>query len=146
MRWFRSAALVALVIGACSDDPSGPKKPVIVGNYTLETINGQALPFTIASVSAAYIIQQVSGTFALNADSTYRENALLKEYINGVDGIVVNDIPVSFNGRWQAEDSVVTVVEGTTGEFGFGFVSQNRLTISFELGDSLFTYVYRRQQ
>ena len=143
MRRLWSVVLCVLLLAACSDS-SGPEDVEISGNYTLETINGLPMPYTIGAVAGAYVIQQINGSFALNADSTYRESALLRESINTVNGIQTTDIPVTFNGRWQAEDSVVTVVEGTTGEFGFGFVSRNRLTLSFEVGDSLFTYVYRR--
>jgi hypothetical protein len=132
--------VVVVMFAACSDDMSEPRTIQITGNYTLEMINGQSLPFTIGAVTGGYLLQQVSGSFLIRPDSTYREDALVRETI----GSGVTDIPVTFNGRWQAQDSIVTVRNSVNGEMGFGFVSGNRLTLSFEVGDSLFTYLYRR--
>lgn len=134
-----------LLAAGCSDDSAGPSRTVqIVGTYTLESINGDALPYVFAGYPGAYLMHQVSGSFALNADRTYEEHALLREYFNTPGGITWQDIPISLAGTWQAEDSVLLVTQTDNGATGFGFISGNRLTLSFEVSDSLYTYIYNR--
>ncbi|HEY0673165.1 MAG TPA: hypothetical protein VGD27_12885 [Longimicrobiales bacterium] len=145
MRRVLLVGLLVLFGAGCSDDSTGPSRTVqIVGTYTLESINGNALPYVFHEFPGAYLMHQVSGSFVLNADRTYQENALLREYFNTPGGITWQDIPVSLAGTWQAEDSVLLVTQTDNGATGFGFISGNRLTLSFEVSDSLYTYIYNR--
>lgn len=149
MRRVLSLVMVVLMLAACDgDDSSGPDRNLqIAGSYTLESINGTPPPIALVFVSGAYIIEQVSGSVVLGADSSYKEDGLLRERINAQDSVVTNFLPYTILGRWSAEDSVIVVTEsGSNGGTGFGFFSQseNRLTLSFEADTSLYTYIYRK--
>jgi hypothetical protein len=140
-------ALCCTAVFGCSDkDPAAPRTIQLTGNYTLLTINSAGLPYPlIVFPGGSYVLEQVSGSFSINADSSYREDALLREHLNDPQqGPIFTDIPVSMLGRWEAEDSVLIVTNNANGAVGFGFVSENRLTLSFSVQDSLFTYVYQR--
>lgn len=144
MRRLWAAVLVVLFLAACSDEPEGPQEIQIVGNYTLETINGQALPVPLILFPGAYLVEQRAGDIAINDNGTSVERAMLRFYTNDPErGVVFEDDTTSIFGVWEAEDSVVVIT--TANDFSFGFVSGNRLTLSFEVGDSLYTQVYRRR-
>ena len=135
--------LGVLLSSACSDS-SGPKEVVIIGNYTLESINGQAMPVPLILFPGAYLVEQTAGDIAINANGTTVERAMLRFYTNDPErGVVFEDDTTTIFGVWEAEDSVVVVT--TSNDFSFGYVSGNRLTLSFEVGDSLYTQVFRRR-
>ena len=145
----------ALLLTACSDnDPLRPDPIAITGAYTLQTINGRGLPLRLFDLQNAFVIDQVGGSMTISANQTFREEDFLEtRYTDPETGPVVESSSVIFTGAWENQDSVLTLTtasrtaNGTTAPFTdvmFGFVSGNRLTLSFESGDSLFTYVYRR--
>jgi hypothetical protein len=75
-RWFTPAAAVALstllALGAagCGDD-NGPTAPrVSLGTYTLVSVNGAALPFTVPNTGSDTVVVQ-SATLTLTELSTY---------------------------------------------------------------------------
>ena len=148
MRRLGLIALVALVFAACDDDASGPEEVQIEGEYVLQTINGQPMPALIFSIPIGFFqVQQLGGSFSLTADHRYEERAMVRTmYYDTVGQLVNEDTTVVFRGTWEAEDSVVIVTEEPSGNVGFGVVNGNRLTLSFEVSDSLFTYVYFRSQ
>jgi hypothetical protein len=128
---------------ACSDD-QGPEPIQIPGTYTLETVNDQELPYLLININNAYFLTQVSGSVTLNPNNSYREENRVRETLFDPQlGPINTDTTIVFTGIYEAEDSAV-LLTSTRGLVSFGFVSQNRLTLSFESGDSLFTYVYRR--
>ena len=139
-------ALVALMFAACDDDASGPEDVQIVGEYILQTINGQPMPVLIANLPIGFFqIRQLGGTFSLMADARYEERAMLRLLYNDSLGqLVTEDTTAVLRGTWEAEDSILIVTQNETGDVGFGVVNGNRLTLSFEVSDSLFTYVYLR--
>ena len=153
MRRMRLLAGLAFVLAACSDDATRPPVVQVEGKYSLQTVNGAALPFSLVSLPG-FNMDHTAGTVTLNADRTFREEDLVESRFNDEQGNpVVEKTTIAFTGTWQNQDSVVTVnisqriINGQTAAFAdvmFGFVSGNRLTLNFEVGDSLFTYVYRR--
>ena len=146
MRRLGLVALVALVFAACEDDASGPEDVQIEGEYILQTINGLPMPVLIFSLPIGFFqVQQLGGTFTLTADKRYEERAMVRQLFDDSLGQrVTEDTTVVFRGTWEAEDSVLTVTQDQTGDVGFGVVNGDRLTISFEAGGSLFTYIYLR--
>lgn len=145
MRRILPVACAAIFALGCSDDAAGPERTVqIVGSYELQTINNDAMPFPLL-VFPGYLLEQVSGRFVLNANRSYEEIALVREWTNSASGPVSKDTTITLRGTWEAEDSVLLVTQTNNGATGFGFVSGDRLTLSFEIGDSLFTYNYARE-
>jgi hypothetical protein len=148
MRRLGLVALMALVFAACEDDASGPEDVQIEGEYILQTINGRPMPVLIFNLPIGfYQVHQTGGTFSLTADHRYEERAMVREtYYDSLSQLVTEDTTQVFRGTWEAEDSVLIVTETGSDNVGFGVVNGNRLTLSFEFGDSLFTYVYLRSQ
>lgn len=145
MRRILAVACAASFALACSDDGAGPERTVqIVGSYQLQTINDVPLPYPLFSLPG-FLLEQASGRFVLNANRTYEEIALVREWTDPGTGPVSRDTTITLRGTWEAEDSVLLVTQTNTGATGFGFVSGDRLTLSFEAGDSLFTYIYLRE-
>jgi hypothetical protein len=137
--------LMALSLAACSDS-TGPQNQ-IVGTYTLLTINGVGMPYPLVVLPAnIFRLDQTSGRFTLNSNRTYEEMAVLREQQNDSLGNTIVAIDtVRLTGTWEAEDSVLLVTQSGSGAVGFGYVSRNRLTLSFEVqGDLLLTYIYQR--
>ena len=129
---------------ACTDDETGPEPIQIPGTYTLQTVNGQALPYLLININNAYFLYQVSGAVTLNANNSYREENSVRETLFDAQlGPIHNDTTIVFTGTYESQDSAL-LLTSSRGLVSFGFVSANRLTLSFESGDSLFTYVYRR--
>ncbi len=144
MRRLLPVACAAMFAIGCSDDAAGPKREVqIVGSYELQSINNVPLPFPLVALPG-YLLEQASGRFVLNANRSYEEIALVREWTNPGTGPVSKDTTITLRGTWEAEDSVLLVTQTDNDAVGFGFVSGDRLTLSFELGDSLFTYIYLR--
>ena len=154
MRWMVIAAVV-LTASACSDDPSGPDALPIHGNYTLQSVNGRPLPLELFNLSGGvFIITQTGGKLIMNADHTFREEDYLETRFSDAQGApVVERDSAIFTGTWENQDSVVTWtttrriiggIDEAYSETMFGVVNKGRLTLNFESGDSLFTYVYMR--
>jgi hypothetical protein len=136
---------VVCLVAACSGDATRPSSTAqIAGEYTLQTIDGQPLPYTLVEVAGGYLLQQVSGTMTLNANRTFIEQALLRETINTIGGPVVSDTIIVLDGSWEAEDSVIVLTSQRDGSVLFGTANGGRLTLHFEGNDAqLVTYFYR---
>ena len=143
-RWL--AVILCVLSVACSDDETGPEPVQIPGSYTLQTINGRALPFELLNFfNGAYVLSQVAGRMTLNPNMTFREESLVREsFIDAVLGPVTSDTTIVFTGTFEAQDSALLLTATQDQVVYFGFVSGNRLTLSYEVSDSLFTFVYRR--
>jgi len=144
MRRVLIGLLCALSV-ACSDD-GGPEPIQIPGTYSLETINGRTLPYELFNfLNGAYVLSQISGTMTLNPNMTFREESRVREsFVDAVLGPVTADTTVVFTGTYEAQDSALLLTATQDAVVYFGFVSGNRLTLSYEVEDSLFTFVYRR--
>ena len=146
MRTLSGVAVSVLVLASCSDrDPAGPAIQ-ITGVYSLLTVNAQPLPFPLFVFgNQLYVVEQIGGTMTINANRTFVEEDVVRERSVNENGMtVIRDTVIVFTGTWVNQDSVVTL-NANDATVMFGFVSRsNRLTLSFESGDSLFTYVYRR--
>ncbi len=136
--------LCALSVACSDDEGSGPEPIQIPGTYALESINGQELPYLLININNAYFLSQQSGSMTLNPNNSYREENRVRETLFDPQlGPINTDTTIVFTGTYETQDSAV-LLTSSRGLVSFGFVSQNRLTLSFESGDSLFTFVYRR--
>ena len=142
----RKYALIAAVLLAGCSDSTGPEKQLdITGTYTLETVNGAALPFKLIEFPG-FLMAQIAGTLRLNADNRYVETANLREAMFDATGnVVVRDTAVDVRGRWELEDSALLLIPDDNRFPLFGLASPPTLTLSFEAtNDSLITYFYRK--
>ena len=74
-----AVALLALVAGACGDN--GPSN-AHVGTYTLQTVNGANLPFTLVSTTtggATYKLEVTSASIKLSSNGTFEDDVTFRE-------------------------------------------------------------------
>jgi len=140
-----AAVALSAALAACSDDSTGPKAS-IEGTYTLQSINGRPLPVTLIGFPS-YTLEEISGSFTLNANMTFVEVHRLRETIANIPADLVTDTTVTLNGVYEIEqDSAILLTTQQDGSVLFGVVSNGRLTLHYEPegSDSLFTYFYRK--
>ncbi|MEP7065620.1 MAG: hypothetical protein ABI889_06270 [Gemmatimonadota bacterium] len=87
MRAMMAAASVAM-LAACGSDSTGPKNAGVQGTYTLLSVNGSPLPYTVPNTGEDVRIVQ-DATITLGADSTYAVHATGTE--NGSASTIVTD-------------------------------------------------------
>ena len=117
MRRFVAAAAVALTLACGSDGSTTPTNTAIAGTYSLQTINGSALPFTFVSGTDSLTV--TADTILVGSDGTWSESVAYRQTVGGqvttgtqIDGGVwlANDTQVEF-------DSTVSGLLVYTGTF-----------------------------
>ena len=101
MRQLAVAALAALTITACGDDPVSPDN--IAGTYQLNTINGQPLPFTLIE-DGADRLELIAGTIVLRSNSTFTDSTTLRL----TSGTTVETEPTVAAGTYSIDDGIIT--------------------------------------
>lgn len=87
MRRSLTALAVALMLplNACGDDddPTGPDVEAS-GTYELSTVNGEALPFTLAQ-EGADMLEVIDGLIELHADGTFTDSTTFLRTVGGTE-------------------------------------------------------------
>jgi hypothetical protein len=106
-RFVRGAMLAASIalLAACGSDSTGPSNANVQGNYTLLSVNGAPLPFTVTNTGENVEIVQ-DATITLTSDSTYAVNAT--GTLNGTPGTLVADA-----GHYSVSGNQVTFTSTT---------------------------------
>jgi hypothetical protein len=79
----RLVALLALAtLGACGDSGTGPNSTQLEGTYSLRSINGSPLPYTVQS--GVNSITLTSDVITIASNGTWTETLLYRQTINGV--------------------------------------------------------------
>jgi hypothetical protein len=94
------AAAAIAMFGACGSDSTGPSNKNVEGTYSLTTVDGSSLPFTIPNTGDNTEIVQ-SATLTLTGDSTYTASASGTE--NGDPTNIITDA-----GHYSVSGSQVT--------------------------------------
>ena len=128
-------ALSAVSILACGDS-SGPEFSSAVGTWNLVTVNGSALPFTVA-LAQNYQLELLSDEFVASENGTYTESTTLRETESGTATTTTEQS----NGTWTQTDNIVTVTESGGTETATATISGNTITLS----QAGFVSVYHRQ-
>lgn len=129
---------LALALGvtatACSDSTSPGAS--IAGTYSLQTINGQTLPFVVNSGTP--YSEVLSSQIRLDANGNYSS---LTRYRDTYPGGQPNLVDVPATGYWTLSGSQITLTEiGYPNDPSYGTISGNRITfVDFGL-----TLVYTR--
>ena len=129
--WVAVAMLVAA--GACGSDDSTSPPLGASGTWSLQTINGTALPVTIGSGSQA--VSVISSTLTISSNGNYNEVVTLRPL-----GAASNTI-FTETGTWSFTNGVVTFNDQTDGITYTGSISGNSLTEN----TGGFVSVYSRQ-
>jgi hypothetical protein len=118
-----AAAGTIALLGACGSDSTGPSNANVAGTYSLSTVDGSSLPFTVPNTGDNTEIVQ-SATITLTSDSTY--SAVASGTENGESTTIITDA-----GSYSVSGSQVTftssVIQG--GNYT-GTVSGSTLTVS----------------
>lgn len=140
MRTTLVLGIALLTLSACgrgepTAPPAAPTPASVSGSYTLQTLDGQALPFNVVEIGA-YQAKLVSGTLVLNPDGTYALEFGLQLDVTG------NPRPgtASDQGRWSLDGATVMMVSSHRDVSRTGVVSGNVITLQ----SSIRTLVLRK--
>jgi hypothetical protein len=130
-RSFLSALAATALLAACGDSGTGPDDTDIVGSYTLQTINGNAVPWRLALGNDWFEITSGSGN--INADGTFR---LTYDWRASVSGQVDGDSE-DLVGTYTRNGNAITFRDPSDGStVATGTISGRQLTVTYE-GDVL---------
>lgn len=129
-----SAFLPFLLLAACGDSSPTDVPADIEGTYTLETVNGEVVPFEIfEDEEATYVLE--GGTFELRADMSYTETIDFEIIYVDEEQEPESD-PAIENGTYSVEGSSIRFdVPATDDDPAFsyeGTVSGDTLTYSVQ--------------
>lgn len=121
----RLLLLLAFVAG-CGSDSTGPASVTVTGSYTLQRVNGAALPFILSQTTTSKD-EVTSGSITLNADGTF-SNLF---GVRSTSGATVTTTSVALIGVYQNTNAQVEFTPTTpAGLARFnGSVSGSTLTI-----------------
>jgi hypothetical protein len=137
----RSAALVAaslslvLVAGCGGDSSTNPNNDAIEGTYSLKSINGLPLPFTIQSGTTSITLTKDVLTVASNGSWT--ESISYSQTVNGQTSTGTDDD----GGSWTRAGSSVNFFSNVTNTTAYAGTYSNG-TLNFT--DAGFTQVFQR--
>ncbi|HEY4130085.1 MAG TPA: hypothetical protein VGM50_05685 [Gemmatimonadaceae bacterium] len=107
------ATFVLAACGGSSDGPAGPtggntaKDPT--GNYTLTSIDGKPLPYTLIQSDTAglFKVDMISGSGSLTADGKYRFIFAQRQTVLSA----VEDFVDTLSGTWTLSGTTLTLVD-----------------------------------
>ena len=129
--WVAVALLIAA--GACGSDDSTSPAIGASGTWSLQTINGTALPTTIGSGSTA--VSVIASTLTISSNGNYNEVVTLRP-LGATSNTTFTEI-----GTWSFANGVVTFNDQTDGVTYTGAITGNSLTEN----TAGFVSVYARQ-
>jgi hypothetical protein len=109
------AALALAAVAACGSDTStNPNNDAVEGSYSLHTVNGQPLPYTVQGNGVTIVL--TSDVLTVSEDGSWKETIT---YRQTSDGVTTNEADADA-GSWTRvantitfESSAVGVFEGT---------------------------------
>lgn len=137
LRRFLPLVALAVAVACGSDSTTQPTFATIAGTWSLQTINGTPLPFTV-SQTANDKIEVVSDVVTATSTGTYTEVIQYRETLNGQ--ATVTSVPDA--GTFTINGSAITLSSSQSGTIT-GTLSNNNDT--FTAAESGFVYVFTRQ-
>lgn len=128
-----TACSVALLAG-CDSDSTGPTAQV-EGTYTLTTVGGQSLPFTIQEVDADNRIDVLAGVIVLDDDGTFTDETDLNVVVDGV----ASTEPVDAAGTYVVSGTTITFTP-TAGSAYSAVIDASAGTITQNVEGTAFVY------
>jgi hypothetical protein len=134
MKWnvanFASFALILLFLSqGCGggDSPTTPTPTPITGAYTLQSINGQSLPYVMQVETAAlYGVTFTAGSTTLNQDMTASSSATVTLTDSGTSSTITDtDI-----GTYTHTNGAITVTWASDGDSDSGSIVGSKLTLT----------------
>jgi len=139
MRRLLSLALVfaALACGSDNDDSTAPTQASVAGTWTLQTVNGSSLPFTLASAPAK--IELLSYVVNVSANGTWTSSQQTRTTIGTQAPVTAT---TTDGGTYTLSGNSVAITSSTSGSVAqAGTISGNTLTLT----SSGFIFVFKKQ-
>lgn len=128
---------LAVAVGCGSDSSTSPTFATLAGTWSLQTVNGSPLPFTI-SQSLNDKEELMSDIVTASSTGTYTEVLQIRETLNGQT--TVTNVPDA--GTFTINGSAITLSSSQSGSIT-GTLSNNNNT--FTAAESGYVYVFTRQ-
>jgi hypothetical protein len=107
------AALALVSLAACASDTStNPNNDAVEGAYSLHTVNGQPLPYTIQGNGVTIVL--TSDVLTVREDGSWTETVAYKQSVNG--GSQTNEADADA-GTWTRIANTITFESATVGSF-----------------------------
>ena len=141
MRKLIGSILLAMVVACGGDKATGPNAS-ITGNYTLRTVNGNAVP-AVVSQNTTEKEELTAGNVNLNADRTW-SGALSLRSTNLTNGATAT-LSLPANGTYTNNNGSLTLTDASDNSQLTGTVGGGTLTIVGDTGlGSFVTLVFKQ--
>ena len=139
------AMTVAAVLAACSsgrDSGTGPKEvKAISGEYVLETVHGDDLPFTLFQDPTGKI-EIVSGRTTFHMDNSYTASFTFR--LSG-PGQPTQTLEETEAGTYTINGSAIKLRDNATGNESTGTLNGNSISTVFDMGGGItYAAVFRK--
>ena len=135
MRFFKLVALLALVACGGDNDPTSPGNS-LAGTWSLQSINGTALPYVVLQ-SGANKIELTADILTVSSGGSFTQTSTIKTTVNGQ----VTTESVSDAGSYTVNGNAVSFVFNSDATTGTGVLSGNSLSVGAEGA----AFIYRKQ-
>jgi hypothetical protein len=136
MRFVSAAVLVLAVACGASDAGTAPTSSSVVGTWTLQSVNGSALPFVV-SQTGANKLELVSDVVSATASGTFTQSTTIRNTTNGQ--VTTQSVPDA--GSYSLNGTAVTFQFNSDNSVGTGSLNGNTMTVA----QDGFAYIYKRQ-
>ncbi|HWJ16667.1 MAG TPA: hypothetical protein VNS10_23175 [Gemmatimonadaceae bacterium] len=136
MRRLVSLALVFAALACGDDDTTAPTQASVAGTWSLQTVNGSPLPFTIATTPAK--LEILSYVVNVSANGTWTSSQQVRTTFGGSVTTNTN----TDGGTYTLSGNNVAITSNTAGStVQAGVIAGNTLTLS----QSGFIFVFTKQ-
>lgn len=128
---------LAVAVGCGSDSTTAPTVASLAGTWTLQSVNGAPLPFTLSQTSTEKD-ELLSDVVTASANGTYSETLQVRETV----GTQVVTVSSTDAGTFSVNGTAVTLSSNQIGN-SFGALSNNNNTLT--LTEEGFVWVFVKQ-
>jgi hypothetical protein len=126
-RSFLSALAGFALFAACGGDSTGPGDTNIVGSYTLQSINGNPVPWRAIVIGNDWF-EIASGSGSINADGTYSLTFNWRESVAGE----TDEGSESLVGTYTRNGNAITFRDASDGSTAIGTISGRQISVTSE--------------
>lgn len=122
-------ATLAFTLAACGgDSATGPRSNTVSGTYSLQTVNGNPLPFTFTDQQSGMPVSLQSDVFVFSENGTWTETAVAR-YTDQTGAVQTETFNES--GTYQKNGTAITLRYSDFSDAGTGTIESNSLVLVF---------------